>query len=184
MRNARTFARFSLRYEMSGMTRSMPNISSSGNIRPQSMTTMSSPYSNTYMFLPISPTPPRGMMRSGVSLETGFWLVMASREQGELVGLGQMGRRVDERRAAFGRLQGRRGRRGAVARAPGLLEGNRDPRDVLEARRLDRCRPESGRGVVQREDVGARGPGRRVDGSGSPVRPADRRPGPEHVHGV
>ena len=44
----------------------MPNISSSGNISPQSMTTMSSPYSNTYMFLPISPTPPSGMMRSGV----------------------------------------------------------------------------------------------------------------------
>ena len=53
---------------MSGMTRSMPNISSSGNIRPQSMTTISSPYSKTYMFLPISPTPPSGMMRSGWSL--------------------------------------------------------------------------------------------------------------------
>ena len=50
-------------YVTSGTTRSMPNISSSGNIRPQSMTTMSSPYSNTYMFLPISPTPPRGMIR-------------------------------------------------------------------------------------------------------------------------
>src|SRR6187455_3569592 len=44
----------------------MPNISSSGNIRPQSITTMSSPYSKQYMFLPISPTPPSGMMRSGV----------------------------------------------------------------------------------------------------------------------
>src|ERR671925_1453109 len=49
------------------MTRSMPNISSSGNISPQSITTMSSPYSKTYMFLPISPTPPSGMMRSGWS---------------------------------------------------------------------------------------------------------------------
>src|ERR1043165_422187 len=48
---------------MSGTTRSIPNISSSGNIRPQSITTMSSPYSNTYMFLPISPTPPSGMIR-------------------------------------------------------------------------------------------------------------------------
>src|SRR3954468_1461684 len=48
---------------MSGTTRSIPNISSSGNISPQSITTMSSPYSNTYMFLPISPTPPSGMMR-------------------------------------------------------------------------------------------------------------------------
>ena len=51
---------------MSGMTRSIPNISSSGNIRPQSITTISSPYSKTYMFLPISPTPPSGMMRSGM----------------------------------------------------------------------------------------------------------------------
>ncbi len=62
------------------MTRSMPNISSSGNMRPQSMTTMSSPYSNTYMFLPISPTPPSGMMRSGTSgfvVDIGFlsWVV-------------------------------------------------------------------------------------------------------------
>ena len=56
---------------MSGMTRSMPNISSSGNISPQSMTTISSPYSNTYMFLPISPTPPSGMIRSGSSLAVG-----------------------------------------------------------------------------------------------------------------
>src|SRR4051794_24318054 len=48
---------------MSGTTRSIPNISSSGNIRPQSITTMSSPYSKTYMFLPISPTPPSGMIR-------------------------------------------------------------------------------------------------------------------------
>ena len=95
-----------------------------------------------------------------------------------------MGRRVDERRAAFGRLRGRCGRRAAVARPPGLLEGNGDPRDVLEARRLDRRRPERGRGVVQREDVGARGPGRRVDGGGGSVRAADRRPRPEHVHGV
>jgi hypothetical protein len=65
MRNALTLARRSLRYVMSGMTRSMPNISSSGNMRPQSMTTISSRYSKTYMFLPISPTPPSGMMRSG-----------------------------------------------------------------------------------------------------------------------
>src|SRR3990172_11547932 len=59
---------------MSGTTRSMPNISSSGNIRPQSMTTMSSPYSKTNMFLPISPTPPSGMIRSGVPVGAGGWL--------------------------------------------------------------------------------------------------------------
>jgi hypothetical protein len=73
---ARTLARFSLRYVTSGMTRSMPNISSSGNINPQSMTTMSSRNSNTYMFLPISPTPPSGMMRSGSSGPMGRWSVM------------------------------------------------------------------------------------------------------------
>ena len=54
----------SRRYLTSGTTKSTPNISSSGNISPQSMTTISSPYSKTYMFLPISPTPPSGMMRS------------------------------------------------------------------------------------------------------------------------
>ena len=32
------------------------------------MTTISSRYSKTYMFLPISPTPPSGMMRSGWSV--------------------------------------------------------------------------------------------------------------------
>src|SRR2546423_7141218 len=50
---------------MSGITRSMPSIPSSGNMRPASTTTMSSPTSSASMFLPISPTPPRGMIRSG-----------------------------------------------------------------------------------------------------------------------
>ena len=59
---------------MSGMTRSIPNISSSGNIRPQSITTMSSPYSKTYMFLPISPTPPSGMIRSGFVSDAMGWV--------------------------------------------------------------------------------------------------------------
>src|SRR5438309_12112616 len=50
---------------MSGMTRSMPNIPSSGNMRPASTTTMSSPISIASIFLPISPTPPSGITRSG-----------------------------------------------------------------------------------------------------------------------
>src|SRR3989442_1559361 len=54
---------------MSGMTRSMPSISSSGNMRPASMTTMSSPDSSASMFFPISPTPPSGMTRSGLAKE-------------------------------------------------------------------------------------------------------------------
>src|SRR4051812_9701036 len=52
------------RYVMSGMTRSMPSIPSSGNIRPASTTTRSSPSSIAIMFLPISPTPPSGTTRS------------------------------------------------------------------------------------------------------------------------
>src|ERR1035437_3482736 len=52
------------------MMRSMPNIASSGNMRPQSTTTMSSPYSKTYMFLPISPTPPSGIIRRGIWLSS------------------------------------------------------------------------------------------------------------------
>ena len=43
------------------MTKSMPSISSSGNIRPASITTMSFSYSMAYIFLPISPSPPKGI---------------------------------------------------------------------------------------------------------------------------
>ena len=80
---------------MSGMTRSMPNISSSGNISPQSITTISSPYSNTYMFLPISPTPPSGMMRSGWSSMGAFFVLgmarRASAGRGRLAGCAEDG---------------------------------------------------------------------------------------------
>ncbi len=51
----------------------MPGISSRGNMEPTSTTTMSSPYSNTVMFMPISPNPPRGMMRSLGSFFFGFF---------------------------------------------------------------------------------------------------------------
>src|SRR3954463_6894831 len=56
----------SRRYEKSGRTRSIPSISLVGNIRPVSTTTISSPYSTTVMFLPISPRPPSGRMRTAV----------------------------------------------------------------------------------------------------------------------
>src|SRR5258708_2488830 len=49
---------------MSGMTRSMPSISCSGNIRPASTTTMSSSYCTAIMLRPISRRPPRGRMVS------------------------------------------------------------------------------------------------------------------------
>lgn len=42
----------------------MPSMSFSGNMTPTSMINMLRPYSSTIMFFPISPRPPRGMMRS------------------------------------------------------------------------------------------------------------------------
>src|SRR3990170_578361 len=64
MKMARSLARRSSIYETSGMTRSTPSISSSGNMRPASTMMRSSPSSKTIMFLPISPRPPRGITRS------------------------------------------------------------------------------------------------------------------------
>src|SRR6202048_1223856 len=58
---ARTFARFCFKYVMSGMTRSTPSNSDSGNIIPASMTIMSSPNRRAIMFIPNSPKPPRGI---------------------------------------------------------------------------------------------------------------------------
>ena len=46
------------------MTRSMPSMSSSGKERPQSTTTMLSPYSKAVIFRPICSSPPRGMIFS------------------------------------------------------------------------------------------------------------------------
>src|ERR1700687_4813547 len=67
---------------MSGMTRSMPSISSSGNIRPASTTIMSSPCSMAIMFLPISPTPPSGITRSASVTEQcrlHYWFLFLHR---------------------------------------------------------------------------------------------------------
>ena len=63
-RTARILSLLLTRYDMSGITRSTPNISSSGKVIPQSRTTISSPYSNTVRFLPISFMPPRGIIFS------------------------------------------------------------------------------------------------------------------------
>ena len=132
---------------MSGMTRSIPNISSSGNIRPQSMTTMSSPYSNTYMFLPISPTPPSGMIRSGwFGVWHRGWSRFVVRRGSELVrsGAGSSGRRGHRSGAvgATSRLPAAVGDRWRQRRVP---RAAREPRagsrggaaDVLEALALD-----------------------------------------------
>ena len=49
---------------MSGSSRSTPRCSSRGNASPASTTMISSPSSYTVMFLPTSPRPPSGMIRS------------------------------------------------------------------------------------------------------------------------
>ena len=69
---------------MSGTTRSMPYISSSGNISPQSTMTISSANSKTVMFLPISPMPPSGMTRR-ISLDVAGARVTAMSEESQLV---------------------------------------------------------------------------------------------------
>src|SRR3954447_22925374 len=53
----------SRRYVKSGSTRSMPSISAVGKRRPVSTTTIRPSSSTTVMFLPISPSPPRGRTR-------------------------------------------------------------------------------------------------------------------------
>src|ERR1700737_4002727 len=63
-RKASTLSLRSCQSVTSGSTRSTPSISSSGNIRPASMTTMFSSYSSAIMLRPISPKPPRGMARN------------------------------------------------------------------------------------------------------------------------
>src|SRR5512143_2271834 len=115
---------------MSGMTRSIPNISSSGSIRPQSITTISSRYSKTYMFLPISPTPPSGMIRSGWSLVGGILFLGIGLEERQLwhgiirrAGGGwrrladRLGERLTDRRPEARRLAGPDGPRGVASRS-------------------------------------------------------------------
>src|SRR5256885_10078301 len=117
---------------MSGMTRSIPNISSSGNMRPQSMTTMSSPYSNTYMFLPISPTPPSGMILSGM-LEVGMAVSFQSEEggvrrdvRGRLGEQDRAGRHGGDGAGGFGRRAGGAPFGGARPPPAGRRRGSRD----------------------------------------------------------
>src|SRR5215510_3903378 len=68
---------------MSGTTMSTPSNSASGNIRPASMTTMSSPQRTARQFMPNSPSPPRGtscsfpdgigkMMLAHTAIATGY----------------------------------------------------------------------------------------------------------------
>ena len=52
----------SFRYVISGITRSIPSISSLGKASPQSTTIMLSSYSNAVMFIPICSSPPSGII--------------------------------------------------------------------------------------------------------------------------
>src|ERR1700674_5093982 len=52
------------RYEMSGSTRSMPGMSSCGNMRPASTARILSSHSSAHMLMPTSPRPPSGIYRS------------------------------------------------------------------------------------------------------------------------
>src|SRR3954451_2108008 len=54
----------SRRLEKSGSTRSIPSISAVGNIRPVSTITIRPSLSTAVMFLPISPSPPSGRIRT------------------------------------------------------------------------------------------------------------------------
>src|SRR5829696_4762235 len=61
----------SRRVEKSGRTRSMPSMSAVGNISPVSTTTIRPSNSTAVMFFPISPSPPRGRMRTLEPLKLG-----------------------------------------------------------------------------------------------------------------
>src|SRR5687768_6480055 len=174
----RTFFALSRRYFMSGMTRSMPSISSSGNMSPASTTTMSSPHSIAIMFLPISPTPPSGMTRSGSAKEIELLRVLCHDGLlllGRALGLEHGRQRLEvllELRAQARLVQRRGGMehrehrhvgdaaRPAVDARDGLageelVHGEASERhDDLRAQRLDvRAEPHVARGDLVRERV-------------------------------
>src|SRR5581483_11237959 len=59
------------RYEMSGRTRSMPSMSSCGNMSPASTTRILLSHSRAHMLMPTSPRPPRGRYRRRLTA-TGY----------------------------------------------------------------------------------------------------------------
>ncbi len=67
MTNPFTFLMFSFKYVTSGITKSIPNISSSGNDKPQSTTMMESSNSNAVIFIPICSNPPKGIIFTPLS---------------------------------------------------------------------------------------------------------------------
>src|SRR3954452_2269416 len=91
------------RYSKSGSTRSMPSISAVGNIRPVSTTTIRPSYSTTVMFLPISPSPPRGrIFRAPLT-----WPTSPRRSPGYCQDVRRLERRADLRALLVGGLHER-----------------------------------------------------------------------------
>src|SRR3954462_3054873 len=90
---------FSRRYVKSGSTRSMPSMSMSGNISPQSRSMMRPSTSMHAQLRPISPSPPRKVTTTGSGMEVGVHL---SRP---LLGTG---RRRPERQTALAHPQAER----------------------------------------------------------------------------
>ena len=77
--NPLIFSSFLCKYVISGITKSTPSISSSGNDKPQSTTIISSSYSNTVMFFPTSWSPPSGIIFNfGFLNIISFFLVFLS----------------------------------------------------------------------------------------------------------
>src|SRR5665213_4303390 len=76
-----------MRYEISGSTRSMPSMSSCGNIRPASTTRICLSHSNAHMLMPTSPRPPSGRYRSrnAVTADAAVRLPVAALHNGALV---------------------------------------------------------------------------------------------------
>ena len=72
------FSWFFTKYVISGITKSTPNISSSGNDKPQSTTIISSSYSNTVIFFPISCNPPNGIIFKLDFLNTSFAMLVST----------------------------------------------------------------------------------------------------------
>src|SRR5581483_11897071 len=77
----------SRRYVKSGRTRSIPSMSMSGNINPQSRSMMRPSTSMHAQFRPISPRPPRNVIETGSGMEVGVHL------SGAVLGAG--GRRAE-----------------------------------------------------------------------------------------
>src|SRR4051795_2277094 len=119
----------------------MPSISLVGNIRPVSTTTISPSYSTTVMFLPISPRPPSGRMRTAVTRRSpadSYWaLAGAARNQQSVM----LERRPDRRSLVVARRDHRQ---------PHVRVD--DPEELEGCLHRDRIRGDHG-GVVDRDQA-------------------------------